>query len=134
MGPKLKRHEDATQQTKRADQSLLFLTVAGTLCQMGNQDWYSWCVATLVMLATGAQAQDTSRLWDSSGLTAEKVVVAQEVPSFETSDYNEPEGTLIQGPPRGCMTGRRRKQPTTPGRGVKRPHNDSSGRNGVYYS
>ena len=81
---------------------------------MGHQDWYSWCVAKLVMLATGAQAQDTSRLRESSGLTAEKVVVSQEAYRFKAYDCNQPEDALIQNAPQGCTTEGREAQPQKP--------------------
>ena len=107
--PKPKRHKETTQQNERTERRLLFLIAAGTVCQTGSHSWYSWCVAMLAMLATGAQAQDPGRMRDISGIPAEEIIVAREAPSFETS---EPRGTSIQGPTQGYMTGRRRKQPT----------------------
>ena len=38
---------------EKAEQSLLFLTAAGTVCQIGDHEWYGLCVLTLVMLASG---------------------------------------------------------------------------------
>ena len=52
--------EEATQYLERAEWSLLFLTTAGAVCQIGNHDWYGMCVLTLAMLATGAQAKEVS--------------------------------------------------------------------------
>ena len=38
---------------EKAEQSLLFLTTAGVGCQIGDREWYSLCVLTLAMLASG---------------------------------------------------------------------------------
>ena len=39
---------------EKAEQSLLFLTAAGTVCQIGgDRKWYGLCVLTLAMLASG---------------------------------------------------------------------------------
>ena len=56
------RDEETTWRGKQMDQTLLFITVAGTMCKLGIHAWYSWCVAIPVMLATGVQAQDASML------------------------------------------------------------------------
>ena len=57
------------------DRTLLFIAAAGMVSKLGIHAWYSWCIATLVMLATGVQAQDARRLQDSSGLALEGVNV-----------------------------------------------------------
>ena len=52
--------EEATQHLKRAERSLLFLTAAGAVCQIGDHNWYGMCVLTLAILATGAQEKEVS--------------------------------------------------------------------------
>ena len=43
---------------ERAERSLLFLTAAGVVCQIGDREWYGLCVLTLAMLASEVQAEE----------------------------------------------------------------------------
>ena len=78
--------EEATQRLEQVEQSLLFLTAAGMVCQMGSQDWYGWCVLTLAILATGAQAKDVSSPRGSRGHMEGEGVVPQETYHLEAYD------------------------------------------------
>ena len=72
--------------TQAGEWSLLFLTAAGTVYQMGNQDWYCWCVLTLAILATGAQAKDVSSPRGSRGHMEGEGVIPQETYHLEAYD------------------------------------------------
>ena len=69
---------------------------------MGNQDWYGWCVLTLAMLATGAQAKDISGPQGSRDHTEEEVVIPQGTYRLEAFDCNEPEEAMVQNIPKSC--------------------------------
>ena len=51
------QYEEAKHRLERAERSLLSLTAAGALCQIGDRELYGMCVLTLAMLATGAQGK-----------------------------------------------------------------------------
>ena len=93
--PKPKRHKETTQQNERTEQRLLFLIAARIVCQTGSHSWYSWCVATLAMLETGAQAQDPGRMRDINDMPANEMIIAQEALSLKTS---ESRGTPVHSP------------------------------------
>ena len=79
--------------------------------ELGIHAWYSWCVATRVILATGVQAQDANMLQDNSGLPLEGLSISQGACHFKTFDCNEPEDALIQNPPHSCAAGVQETQP-----------------------
>ena len=54
----IKHHTERVERSRlfmeKAERSLLFLTAAGTVCQIGgDREWYGLCVLTLAMLASG---------------------------------------------------------------------------------
>ena len=55
------RCDETKHHLEQAEWSLLFLTAAGAVCQIGDREWYGMCVLTLAMLATGAQAKEVSK-------------------------------------------------------------------------
>ena len=69
----LRQDEEATQQAKWTDQTLPFIAAARIVGELGIHTRYSWSIATLVMLSTGVQAQDSSILRDNSGPLGEGV-------------------------------------------------------------
>ena len=93
------------------DRTLLFIIAAGTVCKLGIHAWYSWCIAMLVMLAIGVQAQDASRLQDNSSLPSAGVNVSQEAYRFEAFNSNELEDALIQNIPQGFTAEVQKTQP-----------------------
>ena len=69
------------QQDRKTERRLLFMITAGTLCQMTSHSWYSWCVAVLTLLATGAQGQDIDTPWDPNDMPVDKIIITSEVSS-----------------------------------------------------
>ena len=90
--------KDTKHRLKRAERSLLFLTTAGAVCQIGDHKWYGMCVLTLAMLATGAQAVDVSEPPD----LREKRVASPERYRLEAYDCSEPEEAIIANIPPEC--------------------------------
>ena len=68
------------------------------MCQIGDRKWYSMCVLTLAMLATGAQAKEVS---EPQGLR-EKTVASQEAYRLEAYNCSEPEDAIIYNIPQKC--------------------------------
>ena len=52
------KHKEIMQRDGKTERRLLLMIDAGTVCQMTSYGWYSWCVAVLTLLATGAQGHD----------------------------------------------------------------------------
>ena len=59
--------EKTKHHMERAEQSLLFLTAAGAVCQIGDCEWYGLCVLTLAVLASGVQAEENEQTSMSEG-------------------------------------------------------------------
>ena len=75
----------------RAERSLLFLTAAGAVCQIGDREWYGMCVLTLAMLASGVQATEE----DGPPCLREKRAAIQEAYHLEAYDCSEPQDTIV---------------------------------------
>ena len=60
------------------------MITAGTVCQTTSHSWYSWCVAMLTLLATGAQGQDIDKTWDPNNMPVDEMVITSEVFSPRT--------------------------------------------------
>ena len=91
--------EEATQHLERTERSLLFLTAAGVVCQIGNHNWYGMCVLTLAMLALGVQAIEK----DGPPCLREKRATIQEAYHLEAYDCNEPENAIVYHIPQQCL-------------------------------
>ena len=79
---------------QKAERSLLFLTAAGVVCQIGDREWYGLCVLTLAMLASGdlwVQAKEE----DTPPHLREKRAANQEKYHLEAYDCNEPKDTVV---------------------------------------
>ena len=85
----LRQDEEVTQQVKWTDHTMPSIAAARMVGELGIHTQYSWGIATLVMLATGVQAQDSSMLQDNSG------------PPWEG----------VKDLPHGCSTGTQETQP-----------------------
>ena len=83
---------------ERAEQSLLFLTAAGAVCQIGDREWYGMCMLTLAMLASGVQATEEDR----PPCLREKRATIQEAYHLEAYDYNEPKNVVVYHIPQQC--------------------------------
>ena len=87
---------------EKAERSLLFLTAAGTVCQIGgDREWYGLCVLTLAMLASGdlwVQAEKE----DGPPCLREKRTASQETYHLEAYDCNEPEEIRVYPTPPKC--------------------------------
>ena len=86
---------------ERAERSLLFLTAAGVVCQIGDHEWYGLCVLPLAMLASGdlwAQAKEE----EGPPYLREKRATSQENYYLEAYDCNEPEDTMVYPIPQQC--------------------------------
>ena len=62
-----RQDKEATQGAKQTDQALPSIAATRMECKLVIHTWYSWGIATQVMLATGVQVQDASMLRDNSG-------------------------------------------------------------------
>ena len=71
---------------EKAEQSLLFLTAAGTVCSIGDRKWYGPCVLILAMIASGVQAEEEER----SPCLREKRAVSQEKYHLEAYNCSKP--------------------------------------------
>ena len=83
---------------ERAEQSLLFLTAAGVVCQIGDREWYGLCVLTLAVLASGVQAEEKN----GPPCLREKRAASQENYYLEAYDCNKPESTIVYHTPQQC--------------------------------
>ena len=87
---------------EKAEQSLLFLTAAGTVCQIGGDcEWYGLCVLTLAMLASGdlwVRAEEE----EGPPCLREKRATSQEKYHLEAYDCNEPEEIRVYPTPPQC--------------------------------
>ena len=102
---KTKHHMEKAEQSllfmEKAERSLLFLTTAGVVCQIGDHEWYSLCVLTLAMLASGdlwVQAEGE----DGPPRLREKRAASQENYHLEAYDCNEPEDAVVYHIPQQC--------------------------------
>ena len=84
---------------ERAERSLLFLTAAGAVCQIGDHKWYGVCVLTLAMLASGVQATEE----DGPPCLREKRATIQEAYHLEAYDCNKPENVVVYHIPQQCL-------------------------------
>ena len=83
---------------ERVERSLLFLTAAQVVCQIGDHEWYGVCVLTLEMLASGdlgVQAEEKNGPSDRR----EKRVANQEEDYLEAYDCNELEEVMVHNIP-----------------------------------
>ena len=94
---------------ERAERSLLFLTAAGVVCQIGDHEWYGLCVLTLAMLASGVQAEEK----DGPPCLREKRAASQENYHLEAYNCNEPENTVAYHIPQQCPEMKERVSPST---------------------
>ena len=77
---------------EKAEQSLLFLTAAGTVCQIGrDREWYGLCVLTLAMLASGDLWVQAEEEEERLPCLREKRAVSQEKYHLEAYDCSQPE-------------------------------------------
>ena len=86
---------------EKAEQSLLFLTAAGTVCSIGDRKWYGPCVLILAMLASGdlwVHAEEEERL----PCLREKRAVSQEKYHQEAYNCSEPEKIKVYPTPLQC--------------------------------
>ena len=92
------RCKETKHRLERAEWSLLFLTAAGAVCQIGDCEWYGMCVLTLALLAKGVQAKEGNK---PQGLR-EKRAAFQEVYRLEVYDCSEPEDAIVYLIPQQC--------------------------------
>ena len=95
---------------ERAEQSPLFITAAGVVCQIGDHEWYGLCVLTLAMLASGdlwAQAKEE----EEPPYLREKRATNQEKYYLEAYDCVEPEEATAYPIPQQCL---KPKEPVSP--------------------
>ena len=83
--------EKTKHHMERAERSLLFLTAAGAVCQIGDHEWYSMCVLTLAMLASGVQATENN----GPPCLREKRATIQKAYHLEAYDCSKPEDAII---------------------------------------
>ena len=84
------------------DQTLLLIPVTVAAYRLGIHAWNSWCVAMLVILATGVQTLNANILQDSNGLPVRGINLLQEAYRFKAFDCDKPEDALIQNIPHEC--------------------------------
>ena len=72
------------QQERKTEISLLFMIATGVVCQTTSHGWYSWCVAMLTLLATGAQGQGMDTPWEPNDRPVEEMITISEVSSPRT--------------------------------------------------
>ena len=97
---------------EKMEQSLLFLTAAGVVCQTGDREWYGLCVLTLAMLASGdlwVQAEEE----DGPPYLREKRATSQENYYLEAYNCNEPEDTVVYPIPQQCPEIKELASPST---------------------
>ena len=95
-------NEETTQRLDQAERSLLFLTAAGAVCQIGDHGWYGMCVLTLAMLATGTQGKDASGTQGGGYHMGERTGASQEAYRLEAYDCSKPEDAIIYSIPQSC--------------------------------
>ena len=83
---------------ERAEQSLLFSTAAGAVCQIGDREWYGLCVLKLAVLALGVQAEEKN----GPPCLREKRTASQENYYLEAYGCNESENAIVYHIPQQC--------------------------------
>ena len=83
--------EETRHCMERAERSLLFLTAAGAVCQIGDSKWYGMCVLTLAMLASGVQAKEGS----GPPCLREKRAAIQKAYDLKAYDCSEREEAIV---------------------------------------
>ena len=96
------RCEEATQHLEWVEQSLLFLTSTGAVCQIGDHNWYGRCVLTLAILTAGAQAKEVSGPQDGGYHMGERTGATQETYYLEAYDCSALEDAIIYSIPQSC--------------------------------
>ena len=101
---------------EKAERSLLFLTAAGTVCFIGDREWYGPCVLILAMLASRDLWVHAEEEEERLPCLREKRAVSQEKYHLEAYDCSKPEEikvylTLLQ-----CPETKRLTSPSTLGK------------------
>ena len=100
---------------EKAERSLLFLTAAGTVCQISDREWYGLCVLTLAMLASGDLWVHAEEEEERLPCLREKRAVSQEKYHLEAYDCSEPEEIKVYPTPLQCPEIKRLTSPSTLG-------------------
>ena len=103
------RCENTKHRMERAERSLLFLTAARVVCQIGDREWYGLHVLTLAMLVSGVQAEEK----DGPPCLREKRAASQENYHLEAYNCNELENTVAYHIPQQCPEMKERVSPLT---------------------
>ena len=108
-GSRCKRTEQHTDRVEcnglfieKAEQSLLFLTAAGTVCQIGDCEWYGPCVLILAMLASGDLCVHMEEDEERLPCLREKRAVSQEKYHLEAYNCSKPEEIKVYPTPLQC--------------------------------
>ena len=99
---------------KKAECSLLFLTAAGVVCQIGDREWYGLCVLILATMASGdlwVKVEEEDRL----PRARKKRTANQENYHLEAYDCNEPEDAVVYHIPQQCPDRKELVSPPTLG-------------------